>query len=600
MKIIVTNAKLKVEYFSESTELQKYINKEIAYQVNPLDPDRFNKKAFRMHVWDGRVKLFNPKVGEAPSGLFSDVLKAVKNCMGKYPTINLDTVDRRGSKLETVHKVFPKDSKYKLKEDELELTLRDHQIKGVQFAMDNQLGTINYATASGKSAVAFALIGELLPKLKANELIFLTEKSVSLAKQLKAGIELALGIKVGMWGAGKEDIQQVTVATCGTMASGLKPPEDTVKLTSLKDKVTQHFAKDYVPLFIDQDNAKALIKTYLMNHQPRYKYDVEIFNQLNEIAKLPTSKIQKALKWQAQAYDKLLKKKAKKAYDKYNQTKDILNRVRAVIVDEAHEAAANSYQLALLNMPNARLRIGLTGTVPSHMENMVRWTKFKGIFGDNIIKVSNHEMIEKGFAAKPTIKLVPINQPVKLDNQIDIQLPPNLPKRMQPLAKYQLAYKLGIINNSFRNKLIELLTKKLVALKNGPVLIIVSEIDHGEILQSGLQNLGIPSKFIYGDKTMDERQEIFDLIKNNQSPVLIGTQLLDTGIDIPNLKYLIYVSGGKSIRQVLQRIGRMLRKTANKKTTTIFDLQDHTTNILYKQAQARVKIYQDEQFEIEG
>lgn len=600
MKIIVTNAKLKVEYFSESTELQKYINKEIAYQVNPLDPDRFNKKAFRMHVWDGRVKLFNPKVGEAPSGLFSDVLKAVKNCMGKYPTINLDTVDRRGSKLETVHKVFPKDSKYKLKEDEPELTLRDHQIKGVQFAMDNQLGTINYATASGKSAVAFALIGELLPKLKANELIFLTEKSVSLAKQLKAGIELALGIKAGMWGAGKEDIQQVTVATCGTMASGLKPPEDTVKLTSLKDKVTQHFAKDYVPLFIDQDNAKALIKTYLMNHQPRYKYDVEIFNQLNEIAKLPTSKIQKALKWQAQAYDKLLKKKAKKAYDKYNQTKDILNRVRAVIVDEAHEAAANSYQLALLNMPNARLRIGLTGTVPSHTENMVRWTKFKGIFGDNIIKVSNHEMIEKGFAAKPTIKLVPINQPVKLDNQIDIQLPPNLPKRMQPLAKYQLAYKLGIINNSFRNKLIELLTKKLVALKNGPVLIIVSEIDHGEILQSGLQNLGIPSKFIYGDKTMDERQEIFDLIKNNQSPVLIGTQLLDTGIDIPNLKYLIYVSGGKSIRQVLQRIGRMLRKTANKKTTTIFDLQDHTTNILYKQAQARVKIYQDEQFEIEG
>ena len=600
MKIIVTNAKLKVEYFSESAELQKYINKEIAYQVNPLDPDRFNNKDFRMHVWDGRVKLFNPKVGEAPSGLFSDVLKAVKNCMGKYPTINLDTVDRRGSKLETVHKVFPKDSKYKLKENEPELTLRDHQIKGVQFAMDNQLGTINYATASGKSAVAFALIGELLPKLKTNELIFLTEKSVSLAKQLKAGIELALGIKVGMWGAGKEDIQQVTVATCGTMASGLKPPEDTVKLTSLKDKVTQHFAKDYVPLFIDQDNAKALIKTYLMNHQPRYKYDVEIFNQLTEIAKLPTSKIQKALKWQAQAYDKLLKKKAKKAYDKYNQTKDILNRVRAVIVDEAHEAAANSYQLALLNMPNARLRIGLTGTVPSHTENMVRWTKFKGIFGDNIIKVSNHEMIEKGFAAKPIIKLVPINQPVKLDNQIDIQLPPNLPKRMQPLAKYQLAYKLGIINNSFRNKLIELLTEKLVALKNGPVLIIVSEIDHGEILQSGLQNLGIPSKFIYGDKTMDERQAIFDLIKNNQSPVLIGTQLLDTGIDIPNLKYLIYVSGGKSIRQVLQRVGRMLRKTANKKTTTIFDLQDHTTNILYRQAQARVKIYQDEQFEIEG
>lgn len=175
-----------------------------------------------------------------------------------------------------------------------------------------------------------------------------------------------------------------------------------------------------------------------------------------------------------------------------------------------------------------------------------------------------------------------------------------MPKRRQPLAKYQLAYKLGIINNSFRNKLIELLTEKLVALKNGPVLIIVSEIDHGEILQSGLQNLGIPSKFIYGDKTMDERQAIFDLIKNNQSPVLIGTQLLDTGIDIPNLKYLIYVSGGKSIRQVLQRIGRMLRKTANKKTTTIFDLQDHTTNILYKQAQARVKIYQDEQFEIEG
>jgi len=63
---------------------------------------------------------------------------------------------------------------------------------------------------------------------------------------------------------------------------------------------------------------------------------------------------------------------------------------------------------------------------------------------------------------------------------------------------------------------------------------------------------------------------------------------------------MIYASAGKSVRQLLQRVGRMLRVSAKKKTALIIDMQDRTYPILYKQAKERAKAYKEEQFEVKG
>lgn len=600
MKVIVENNYLTIKYDTETDELAKYVNQQIHLNVNPLDEDRFNKRAFRMHVWDGRVKIYDAKNNQAPSGLFDDIYKVLLGIQNDHSELNIKVINKRGSKVKFKNSLFPKDKQYKIDPDKPPVTLRDYQIKGVQYAMDNQMGTINFSTGTGKSLIAVALIDQLRQSLSQDQRIFLTEKNVDLAKQLKKTLETALGISIGMWGGGKKDIQQVTVALSGTMASGLKDPVKEAKITSLKDKVIQHFATDYVPLFIDQVNAKVMIKTYLLNHQPKYKYDVEIFDSLRQIVQLPEKDVQKALKWQLKAYDKLMHKKAAKAFDKYNDTCEILNSVKAIVIDEAHNSQAETYQTALLHMKNASFKIGLTATMPSKTADLVKWVRYKGILTADSIKVRNKEMIDRGFLAKPTIKLVPIKEPQDLDTQVALQLPVNLPKRMEALKKYQTAYRLGVIENDYRNKLICILTEKLVKLDNGPVLIIVNNIEHGDIIQASLEDKKIKSAFIEGSKDDAQRQELLTGIANGTYQVLIGTQLLDEGIDIPNLKYLVYVSAGKSIRQVLQRIGRMLRKTKDKQTTTIFDLQDRTNNILYDQARKRVGIYREEQFEIEG
>ncbi|WP_215659877.1 helicase-related protein [Secundilactobacillus kimchicus] len=458
-------------------------------------------------------------------------------------------------------------------------------------------GIVNHNTE-----VAAGVIKLDLPLLNScDDIIMFLCQSKDIAHQTQKRLEKRLEIPVGLWGDGEKDIKKVTVAMVGTVSAALKDPTKDVKLTSKKDKIIAHMATDYVPLFLSKPNIKLTIKAFLQSNTPKYSYDRDIHDTLRDMLGEihDERKLKKALEWYPKQYHKLIEKKNKKGIEKYDEAKEILNRVRVIITDESHHSVADTYQLVYHHLPNARQRIGLTGTVPSPTEDPIKYTKFIGNFSKARYRVTNDEMIDKGISAKPIISMVPITQPTNLDELVDQELPQQVPKNQEALLKYQAAYRIGIVENDYRNQVIGNLVGKLQEASPEPVLIVVNSIEHGEIIQEHLPE-GLTSEFLQGSKTAEERTATINRVKSGQTQVLIGTQMIDEGIDLPNLKFLIYASGGKSNRQLLQRVGRMLRISPDKHTVRIFDMQDCTNDLLFKQAKHRLSTYKREKFEVLG
>ena len=62
-----------------------------------------------------------------------------------------------------------------------------------------------------------------------------------------------------------------------------------------------------------------------------------------------------------------------------------------------------------------------------------------------------------------------------------------------------------------------------------------------------------------------EREETFNKFKQGEYSVLVSSQVLDEGIDVPEANIGIIVSGTGSSREYIQRLGRLLRPRENKK-----------------------------------
>ena len=56
--------------------------------------------------------------------------------------------------------------------------------------------------------------------------------------------------------------------------------------------------------------------------------------------------------------------------------------------------------------------------------------------------------------------------------------------------------------------------------------------------------------------------------------------------------------GYKSLRLVLQRVGRILRKKETDNTALVYDFCDSMNKVLWQHSQQRLKIYQNEGFDI--
>lgn len=260
-----------------------------------------------------------------------------------------------------------------------------------------------------------------------------------------------------------------------------------------------------------------------------------------------------------------------------NQTISLLSKFELVIGEEAHEASGNSYYEILRHCKNAHYRLALTAT-PFMKDDEESNMRLMAAFGSIGIKVSEKLLIDRGILAKPIFKYVQLK---------------DKPKNLMRGTTWQAAYRLGIVNNEERNNCIVAETAR-AARHNLSTMILIQQKAHGHLLKDLLKAKGVKAVFIDGDNDQEERKEALKKLANGQIHALIGSTILDVGVDVPAVGMVVLGGGGKAEVALRQRIGRGLRaKKKGPNIALIIDFADDHNRYLKEHALQRASIVKD-------
>lgn len=251
-----------------------------------------------------------------------------------------------------------------------------------------------------------------------------------------------------------------------------------------------------------------------------------------------------------------------------------LEEVPTVILDECHLGSADTWVKVISCCKKAHFRFGLSGT--PFTDDKIRNRKLIGITGPVVHQVGNQELIEAKVSAVPTVVTIRFAHKEYLD--------------------YQLALSQGVVNNADRNKLALKVLSKMEANTRGMVL--VQYISHGKNLENLCKESGVDARFVSGSDSLEKRTELIDSLKAGEVKFLIATNIFDLGIDIPELDWVFLASPTKSVVRVLQRIGRVLRRSDSKDTAIVYMFTDEGDFFLKSASRKMLRIVKAEGFEI--
>jgi len=251
--------------------------------------------------------------------------------------------------------------------------------------------------------------------------------------------------------------------------------------------------------------------------------------------------------------------------------RDFLKSIQLLIVDECHHQGSDTWYL-VSRACGAFYRFGLSGTPLDRSDGAD--LRLVGVTGPLIYRVTNKELIERDISLQPFVHILKITKPL---------LPATLP--------YKDAHRLGIVENVYRNTdMCEAVT--LFVDQGLSALVIVDEITHGELLDKKFWSFRkgsfYPHQFITGEEPMDVRTQALEDFRKGDTRILITTNILSEGVDLPNIDVLGLAAGGKSKISLLQRIGRGLRKGGKSEYLHIIETADFQNKHLLKHSLQRI------------
>lgn len=383
------------------------------------------------------------------------------------------------------------------------------------------------ATGGGKSEV-FKLCCE---RLQLPTLFITTRKS--LMYQMATGYKTAMSRRpIGILGDGKWDPQPggVNFAIVDTLVSRMEETSVEIEL----DKIATKQAA-LIESKIDEILKKAHLPT---NPSILKKADQDTLDKIVRVKKAVNAKF--ALDNAATLAKAEAAYKRKKALR--DETVAFLESVEFLCLEEAHEVSGTGFFELCNAMKNAHYRLALTATpnMKDSEEANMRLTAVTGPIG---IKVSEKTLIDLGILAKPIFKFVTSKAPTNVVRG----------------TAFPTAYERGIVKNAGRN--LQILEEVKRAKQRGlTAMILVQRTDHGNVLKNLLKAAGIKVDFIQGENDQAARQAALDKLGAGTIDALIGTSILDVGVDCPAVGMMILAGGGKAEVAVRQRIGRGLRR----------------------------------------
>ena len=271
----------------------------------------------------------------------------------------------------------------------------------------------------------------------------------------------------------------------------------------------------------------------------------------------------------------------------YKMPKEFFDQFDFVIVDEVHLAEANSLKHIVSNCNNAYYRFGLTGTLKGTKTNQ---TVIEGLFGPVLQVITTKELMDKGLVSELKIKVIILKHANSACKMLSED------KSYETEIKY-------VIGNGERNDFIKNLTISL----SGVTLLLFQYVDsHGKILEEKIKSSKMLGDrkvyFIDGDVDPEIREDWRqEIIKSNNAIIIASYGTYSTGINIPNMRHVIFGSPSKSRIRNLQSIGRGIRLSDGKSYATLYDIADdlsHGKRINHglNHLKQRLEIYNGEKF----
>ncbi|MGK0291280.1 MAG: superfamily II DNA or RNA helicase [bacterium] len=84
-----------------------------------------------------------------------------------------------------------------------------------------------------------------------------------------------------------------------------------------------------------------------------------------------------------------------------------------------------------------------------------------------------------------------------------------------------------------------------------------------------------------------ERKEVLDKFRNGEWPFLVNSRVLNEGVDVPEATVAVIISGTSTVREHVQRLGRILRKKDNNKTATLYEMITENTGEVFTSKRRR-------------
>ena len=269
--------------------------------------------------------------------------------------------------------------------------------------------------------------------------------------------------------------------------------------------------------------------------------------------------------------------------------KDIL-----LVVDEAHNAGAASFKNLLNN--HYKYRLALSATLERHGDEEGT-QRLYDYFGDKCITYTLDQAIEAGRLTRyyyyPIIVTL---EPDELDNYITLSreigkciiCSNNGKKKLSEKGKKLALARARIISgakqklSALRNEIIQFKDDKYMLIYCGTTNVLLDNKDKStteevdirqiEAVSNILGNeLGIKSARFTSDEDMKERKIIKEQFALGKLQALVAIKCLDEGVNIPAIKTAFILASTTNPKEYIQRRGRVLRLSKDKKYAKIYD-----------------------------
>lgn len=281
-----------------------------------------------------------------------------------------------------------------------------------------------------------------------------------------------------------------------------------------------------------------------------------------------------------------------------------------LIADECHRYGAREW--AAILQPSYRRRLGLTATFERNDDGLQRLLNYFG--GPPVFDIDFRRAIDDGVIARYDVRLLGVSlSPDERDDYDEAELALVECRQELFLAGVTLEpfgvfmYEVAKIAEgdgwhplqgtarrylkefSRRTDIITNARAKMTSVKHlaplvdasSGALVFTRRVETAEDLASRFASHGVTAKAIHSGLNRSERQDRLAELRRGSVKALVAPTVLDEGVDVPEIDLAVVMGGSKSRRQMIQRMGRVLRlkKDGRKATFVVVYCKDTVEDI---------------------